>query len=94
MFASGITLMSIYSDDNDFFRKCREIWNKITELIGIDDPTDFVQTTLDNDEGEFIMLKIEKYTSAVKDKYRNDLAFIFHSFLIEFPQTSLVQYRY
>ena len=87
-------VMPIHSDDKELFRKCREIWNKITELIGIDDPTDFVQTTLDNDEGEFIMLKIEKYTSAVKDKYRNDLVFIFHSFLIEFPQTSLVQYRY
>ena len=44
MFASGITLMSIYSDDNDFFRKCREIWNKITELIGIDNAEDFVET--------------------------------------------------
>ena len=94
MFANNTTLIPIHSDDKELFRKCREIWNKITELIGIDDPTDFVQTTLDNDEGEFIMLKIEKYTSAVKDKYRNDLAFIFHSFLIEFPQTSLVQYRY
>ena len=94
MFRNNTTLIPIHSDDKELFRKCREIWNKITELIGIDDPTDFVQTTLDNDEGEFIMLKIEKYTSAVKDKYRNDLAFIFHSFLIEFPQTSLVQYRY
>ena len=92
--AKNNRVMFIYNDDKELFRKCREIWNKITELIGIDDPTDFVQTTLDNDEGEFIMLKIEKYTSAVKDKYRNDLAFIFHSFLIEFPQTSLVQYRY
>ena len=60
MFASGITLMSIYSDDNDFFRKCREIWNKITELIGIDDPTNFIETTLDDNENEFIMLEVEK----------------------------------
>ena len=27
--------MSIESDDKELFRKCREIWNKITELIGI-----------------------------------------------------------
>ena len=60
MFASGIRLMSIYSDDNDFFRKCREIWNKITELIGIDDPTNFIETTLDDNENEFIMLEVEK----------------------------------
>ena len=57
MFTSNITLVPIDSDDKEFFKKCREIWNKITELTGIDDPTDFVQTTLDNDEGEFIMLK-------------------------------------
>ena len=48
MFASGITLMSIYSDDNDVFRKCRGIWNKITELIGIANSTDFVKTNLDD----------------------------------------------
>ena len=72
----------------------QRIWNKITELIGIDDPTDFVETTLDDNEDEFIMSEVEKYTSAVRDKYRNDLVFVFHSVLNEFPQTSLVQYRY
>ena len=94
MFTSNITLAPIHSDDKELFRKCREIWNKITELIGIDDPTDFVETTLDDNEDEFIMLEVEKNTSAVRDKYRNDLVFVFHSVLNEFPQTSLVQYRY
>ena len=94
MFTSNITLARIHSDDKELFRKCREIWNKITELIGIDDPTDFVETTLDDNEDEFIMLEVEKNTSAVRDKYRNDLVFVFHSVLNEFPQTSLVQYRY
>ena len=94
MFTSNITLARIHSDDKELFRKCREIWNKITELIGIDDPTDFVETTLDDNEDEFIMLEVEKNTSAVRDKYRNDPVFVFHSVLNEFPQTSLVQYRY
>ena len=94
MFTNNITLVPIYSNDKELFRKCREIWNKITELIGIDDPTDFVETTLDDNEDEFIMLEVEKNTSAVRDKYRNDLVFVFHSVLNEFPQTSLVQYRY
>ena len=94
MFTSNITLARIHSDDKELFRKCREIWNKITELIGIDDPTDFVETTLDDNEDEFIMLEVEKNTSAVRDKYRNDLVFVFHSVLNEFSQTSLVQYRY
>ena len=90
MFTNNITLVPIYSNDKELFRKCREIWNKITELIGIDDPTDFVETTLDDNEDEFIMLEVEKNTSAVRDKYRNDLVFVFHFVLNEFSQTSLV----
>ena len=69
MFTSNITLARIHSDDKELFRKCREIWNKINELLGIHDATDFVRTTLDDDEDEFIMLKVEKNTSAVRDKY-------------------------
>ena len=60
MFTSNITLVPIDSDDKEFFKKCREIWNKITELIGIDDPTDFVETNLDDDEDEFIILQVEQ----------------------------------
>ena len=51
-------------------------------------------TTLDDNEDKFIMLEVEKNTGAVRDKYRNDPVFVFHSVLNEFPQTSLVQYRY
>ena len=94
MFTSNITLARIHSDDKELFRKCREIWNKINELIGINDPIDFVETTLDDDADEFIMLEVEKNTSAVRDKYRNDLVFDFHPVLIEFSQASLVQCRY
>ena len=38
MFSENTTLIIIYSDNEEFFKKCREIWNKIIELIGIDDP--------------------------------------------------------
>ena len=34
--------MFIYNDDKEFFGKCREMWNKIIELIGINNPIDFV----------------------------------------------------
>ena len=44
MFANNTTLIPIHSDDKELFRKCREIWNKITELIGIDNAEDFVET--------------------------------------------------
>ena len=60
MFTNNITLVPIQSDDEELFRKCREIWDKITELTGINNPIDFVETTLyDDDEDEFIMLKIQ-----------------------------------
>ena len=59
MFTNNITLIPIHSDDKEFFKKCREIWNKITKLTGIDDPTDFVETNLDDDKDEFFMLEVE-----------------------------------
>ena len=93
MFTSDITLIPIYSDDNELFRKCIEICDKINELIGINDPNDFVET--DDDKDEFIMLEVEKNTSAIRDKYRNDLVFVFTSVIAKNSlQTSLVQHRY
>ena len=59
--------------------------------MDIDNPDDFVKI---DDYGEFIMLNIEKNTSAIRDKYRNDLVFVFTSVFNNFSQTSLVQYRY
>ena len=39
-------VMSIHNDDKELFRNCREIWNKITELIGINSVKNFAETTL------------------------------------------------
>ena len=41
-FANNNRVMFIYNDDKEFFRKCREIWNEIIELIVINNPIDFV----------------------------------------------------
>ena len=48
MFTSNNTALPIHSDDKELFKKCREIWNKIIELKGVNNPGDFVETTLDN----------------------------------------------
>ena len=56
------------------------MWNKITELIGINDILDFVESTLYDDE--FIMVNVHKNTSSVRDKYRNNLVIVLHSVLI------------
>ena len=94
MFTSGVTMIPICSNDDEFSRKCEEIWDKITESIGIVNPTDYVQTALNDDEDEFIMVEVEKNTSGIRDEYRNVLVFVFTSVFYNFPQTSLVQYRY
>ena len=91
--ANNNRVMFIYNDDKEFFRKCREIWNKITELIGINNAQDFVETTLD-DGDEFIMVDVHKNTSLVRGNYRNKIVIVLHSVINDYLQTSLVQHRY
>ena len=52
-FTNNARAIPIYSDDKKLFRKCREIWNKITELIGTNNAHDSVEINLD-DGDEFI----------------------------------------
>ena len=40
------------------------------------------------------MLDVEKNTTSVRDKYRNDLVIVLHSVTIDYLRASLVQYRY
>ena len=53
----------IYNDDKEFFRKCIEIWDKINELIGINNHIYFPKT--DEDDELFIMADVHKNTSFV-----------------------------
>ena len=46
--------MRIYNGDKEFFRKCIEIWDKIIELIGINNHIYFLKT--DEDDELFIMM--------------------------------------
>ena len=66
--ANNNRVMFIYNDDKEFFRKCREIWNKIIELIGINNAKDFVKNTIDDDD-EFIMVDLHKNTSFIEGNY-------------------------
>ena len=88
--ANNNRVMFIYNDDKEFFRKCREIWNKITELIGINNAKDFVKTNLD-DGDEFIMVDVHKNTSFVGNSDINKLVIILHSVIDDNLQKSLVQ---
>ena len=75
----------VEGNDEEFSIKCREIQNKISELMNIDNLDDFVVV---DDYGESIILDIEKNTSAITNKYRNKLVFVFISVI----NNSLVQY--
>ena len=81
-----ITLMSIESDDKELFRKIRKIWNKIIELIGINNAKDFVKNTIYDDADEFIMVDVHKNTSFVESNYRDKLVIVLHSVFNDYLQ--------
>ena len=86
------TVKSIQSDDQELFRKIREILIKIVELIGINNVEDFVKNTA-NDTDEFIMVDVDKNTSFVEGNYRNEVVIVLDSAIDNYLKTSLVQVR-
>ena len=59
----------IYNDDKEFFRKCIEIWDRIIELIGINNPIYFLKA--DGDDKLFIMADVHESTSfLLENNYR------------------------
>ena len=89
----NITLMSIKSDDKELFKKIREIWNKIIELIGVNNSKDFVQNTVDDNADELIIVDIPKNTSIAEGNYRGELVIVLHSLIDNYLKASLVQVR-
>ena len=70
------------------------LWNKIIELIGINNTIDFVNA--DDDDDEFIMTDVYKITSfVIKNSYRcghNKVVIVLHSVIIDYLKTSFVQH--
>ena len=87
---NNITLISIQSDDKELFKKLRKIWNKIIELIGINNTKDFVKNAID-DADEFIMVDVHKNTSLVRGSNSDELVIVLHSVIDNDLKTSLVQ---
>ena len=96
-FANNNRVMLIYNDDKEFFIKCIAIWNKIIELIDINNPIDFVQADGDDDK-LYIIADVNGNTSFVfEDSYRyghNKVVVALHSVINDHMKTSLVQHRY
>ena len=76
--------MFTHNDDKELFGKGREIWNNITESIGINNTKDFVGTTLD-DGDEFIEADVHKHTSFVEGNYRDKLVKVLHFVINDYP---------
>ena len=95
-FKKNNKVMLIYNDDKEFFRKCIEIWDKIIELIGINNNIYFLKA--DEDDELFIMADVHKNTSfVIEDNYRyghNKVVIVLQSFINDGIRTSLVQHRY
>ena len=94
--ANNNRVMFIYNDDKEFFRKCIEIWDKIIELIGINNHIYFLKA--DEDDELFIMADVHKNTSfVIEDNYKyghNNVAIVLHSVINDCLKTSLVQHRH
>ena len=84
--------MSIQSDDKELFKKLGKIWNKIIELIGINNAKDFVKNTID-DADEFVMVDVHKNTSFVKSSNSDELVIVLHSVIDNDLKTSLVKLK-
>ena len=68
-FKKNNKVMLIYNDDKECFRKCIEVWDKIIELIGINNHMYFLRA--DDDDELFIMADVHKNTSfVIEDNYR------------------------
>ena len=81
--ANNNGVMFIYNGDREFFRKYREIWNKIIELIVINNPIGFVETNDDDDD-------YDKFITV--DVYKNKVVIVLHSVINDYLKTSLVQH--
>ena len=80
----------VESNDQEFFTKCGEIQDKISELMDIDNSDNVIVI---DDYGESIILDKEKNTSAFRGKYRNDIVFSFTSVINNSCVTSSILYK-
>ena len=77
----------------NFLKNFREIWNKIIELIGINNAKDFVKNDIDDDADEFIMVDVHRNTSFVEGNFRDKLVIDLHSIIDNYLKTSLIKVK-
>ena len=82
-------LISIENNENELFKKSREIINKITELIGTNSAIDFTRNNADHDES--IMADVNSNTWPIKCYSRGEIVIVLHSVIDDCLETFLVQ---
>ena len=96
MYLKNNNVMHIYNGDEEFFRKCVEIWDKINDLIDINNHIYFLQA--DDDDELFIMADVHKNTNFVIEDNcsygHNKVVIVLHPIINGCIKTSLVQHRY
>ena len=94
-FTNNDSLMFIHNDDKGLLQTIREIWNKIAELIFINNVPDFVRTTLDDDDDddddEFIEADVLKNAALTDDIYDDRLVIVLLSVINDCLQASEMQ---
>ena len=89
---NGNEIIYIENSDKRFFETIREIWNKIVELININNAPNFVKYTLDDEE--FIEADVLKNTSFIKSNCHKDkLIIVLHSVVNNILNASLLELR-
>ena len=89
---NGNEIIYIENSDKRFFETIREIWNKIIELININNAPNFVKYTLDDEE--FIEADVLKNTSFIKNNCQKDkLIIVLYSVVNNILNASLLELR-
>ena len=75
---NGDKTIYIENSNKEFFEKMREIWNKVIKLTNINNATNFVKYTLD-DNSEFIDVDVLENTNFIKSNwYKDQLIIVLH----------------
>ena len=76
---NGDGIMYIENGDDGFFQTIREIWKKNTELMFIDNASDFIPTTLYDDEKYIEADVLENTNFSKRNCYKDELIIVLHS---------------
>ena len=88
----GGKIIYIENSDDGFFQIIREIWNRITKLIGIKNAPDFVQNNLYDEE--YIRANLLRNANFVESNcHKDEVIIVLHSVINNNLKASLLELR-